>query len=140
VPASFLLILLKEAILQYVYMPLEGECHVLNRHAHGSSRATLVSVETLVVFSGIPKGTTGVAVGFDEAASGFGVGIQSELPEWHTTRALDKPLTKLTMPLYVFSVMRGSVELSRGGVNMRRMRGEDTHGARDRDRNAIAIV
>lgn len=28
---------------------------------------------------------------------------------WHTTRALDKPITKLTMPLYVFSVMRGSV-------------------------------
>jgi hypothetical protein len=44
-------------------------------------------VETLVPFSGVPTGTTGVIVRIDETGSGFDVGIQWELPE-----RLAKPL------------------------------------------------
>jgi hypothetical protein len=46
-------------------------------------------VETLVAFFGVPKGTTGAVVHFDEAASGFDVGIQGELPERRTTLLVD---------------------------------------------------
>jgi hypothetical protein len=46
-------------------------------------------VETLVAFSGVPKGTTGVVARFDEAASGFDVGIQWELLERRTKLLVD---------------------------------------------------
>ena len=45
--------------------------------------------ETLVAFSGVPKGTTGVVVHSDEAASGFAVGMQGELPERRTKLMVD---------------------------------------------------
>lgn len=38
-------------------------------------------IETLVDFSGVAKGTIGVVVRYDEAGSGFDVGIQWDLPE-----------------------------------------------------------
>jgi hypothetical protein len=44
-------------------------------------------VETLVAFSGVPRGTAGAVVRYDEAGSGFDVGIAWELPERR-----DKPL------------------------------------------------
>ena len=47
------------------------------------------SVETLVAFSAVPKGITGVVVRFDEAASGFDVGIQWELLERRTKLLVD---------------------------------------------------
>jgi hypothetical protein len=46
-------------------------------------------VETLVPFSGVPQGTAGVVVRYDEAGSGFDVGIQWELPEHRTKPLVD---------------------------------------------------
>jgi hypothetical protein len=46
-------------------------------------------VEILVAFSGVPKETTGVVARFDEAASGFDVGIQWQLPERRTKLLVD---------------------------------------------------
>jgi hypothetical protein len=38
-------------------------------------------IETLIDFSGVPKGSTGVVVRYDEAGSGFDVGIQWDLTD-----------------------------------------------------------
>jgi hypothetical protein len=46
-------------------------------------------VETLVPFSGAPQGTAGVVVRYDEADSGFDVGIQWELPRRRTRPLVD---------------------------------------------------
>lgn len=42
-------------------------------------------VETLVACSGVPQGTTGVVVRYDETGGGFDVGIAWELPERRPT-------------------------------------------------------
>jgi hypothetical protein len=46
--------------------------------------------ETLVAFSKVSRGTTGVVVCLDEAASGFDVGIRWELPERRTKLLADE--------------------------------------------------